>query len=236
MRNYIGAANSLIQSGARVDLVDQNGRTPVDWAVLKNAESVIDLLVAHGADQPAMARTPVNYSPSGTSVLETGIKAVDLFAPLVRGGHNGILTPHSNAGTFVLLTELLLRMNWLYGSQTICLGLDDETLTLRDIQLLIRDAGISDVVSVFFGNNTDSIEQRGAMLKLAMVKAKDLRAQGKEVFFLVLNHIALYEDFLARLKATSMKDAGITTIYFSDDTAGAEPKPLADLDAVIAFD
>jgi F-type H+-transporting ATPase subunit beta len=52
----------------------------------------------------------------------------------------------------------------------------------------------------------------------------------------VLNHIALYEAFVARLNADSSKGAGITTIYFGGDTVGAEPEVLADLDAVIALD
>jgi F-type H+-transporting ATPase subunit beta len=168
--------------------------------------------------------------------METGIKAIDLFAPLVRGGHNGILTPHSNVGTLVLVTELLLRMSALYGSHTICLGLDDEIFTSRDMQLLIGDAGINAAVSVVFGNVNDSVKRQSAMLELALAKAKDLQEQGKSVFFLVLNHIALYEAFVARLKATSKKDAGTTAIYFGGETVGAEPGLLADLDAVITFD
>ena len=128
-------------------------------------------------------------------------------------------------------------MNTPYGSQTICLGLDDENFTSRDFQLLSRDAGIADAVTAIFGKVNDSAKQRGAMLELALGKANDLQTQGKEVFFfLVLNHIALYEDFMARLKAISKKDAGKTTIYFGGETAGAEPKPLADLGAVITFD
>jgi F-type H+/Na+-transporting ATPase subunit beta len=234
MRNYCEAATSLLEAGARIDLADKNGRTPMNWAVLKNAESVIDLLVAHGAKQAAMAPLRERSSTPAAPMMETGIKTIDLFAPLVRDGHNGILTPHSNVGTFVFLTELLLRMNVLYGTRTVCLGLDDETFTSRDVQLLIRDTGISDVVSVIFGNISDSIEQRDKMLQMALAKAKDLRDQGKEVLFLVLNHIALYETFVARLNAISRK--GITTIYFGGDTVGAEPELLADLDAVITFD
>ena len=236
MRNYREAATALLEAGARSDLADKNGRTPMDWAVLKNSDSIIELLVAHGGDQPAIARTPERSPASAAPVMETGIKAIDLFAPLVRGGHNGILTPHSNVGTLVLMTELLLRMNTLYGSQTICLGLNDEMFTIRDMQLLIGDAGINDVVSVIFGNVNDSVEQQSAMLELALTKAKDLRGQGKDVLFLVLNHIALYEAFVARLNADSSKGAGITTIYFGGDTVGAEPEVLADLDAVITFD
>jgi len=127
-------------------------------------------------------------------------------------------------------------MNTPYGSQTICLGLDDENFTSRDFQLLSRDAGIADAVTAIFGKVNDSATQRGAMLELALGRANDLRAQGEEVFFLVLNHINLYEDLMARLKAISKKDAGITTIYFGGETAGAEPKPLVDLDVVITFD
>jgi RNA polymerase sigma factor (sigma-70 family) len=174
--------------------------------------------------------------PVSTIKKHSGIKAIDLFAPLVRGGQNGILTPHSNVGALVLLTELVLRMDALYGSRTLCLGLDDEIFKSRDLQLLIRDAGISDVVSVIFGNVNDSAHERSAMLNLAIAKAKDLRAEGKEVLFLVMNRIDLYEDLLAQLKAIPGKDAGITTLYFGAETAGAESAALANLDAVIGFD
>jgi F-type H+-transporting ATPase subunit beta len=237
MRNSRKAAAVLVEAGARIDLADKNGRTPMDWAVLKNAASIIELLIARGADQPAIiVRTPERSSAAATFVMETGIKAIDLFAPLVRGGRNGILTPHSNVGTFVLLTELVLRMNQLYGCHTICLGLDDENFTSRDFQLLARDAGIADVVAAIFGKVNDSAEQRRAMFEVALERAKDLRAQGAEVAFLIMNQITLYEELVARLKASSRKDAATTTIYFGDDTAGAEPALLTDLDTVISFD
>lgn len=236
MRSDLGAANMLIEAGARVRLADKNGRTPMDWAVLKNAQSVIELLVAHGAEQAALAPVPGKSSTPAAPVIETGIKIIDLFAPLVRGGHNGILTPHTNVGSLVVLTELPLRMDAIYGCRTICLGLNDEIFTSRDMQLLAGDAGINNIVSVTFGNVNDSVEEQRAMLDQALARANDLRDQEKEVLFLVLNNIALFEAFVSRLKAISKKAAGMTIIYFGGDTAGAEPKSLADLDAVIAFD
>jgi F-type H+-transporting ATPase subunit beta len=104
------------------------------------------------------------------------------------------------------------------------------------MQLLLGEAGLSDVVSVIFGNVNDSIEEQRAMLDQALARANDLREQGKDVLFLVMNHLALYEAFLARIKATSNQDTGITTIYFAADTVGAEPELLTHLDAVITFD
>lgn len=236
MRNCTGAAEALIEAGAGVDLIDKNGRTPMDWAVLKSAESVIEILVAHGAQHPATRSAPERLSAPTTNVMETGIKAIDLFAPLMRGGYTGILTPHSNIGSLVLLCEIISRMNTLYGCRTICLGFDDENFTSRDFHLLSRDAGISDVLSVIFGNANDSAAQRGAMLDQALVQANALRAQGTEVLFTVMNHTALYHDLTAQLDSISTKDSRITIIYFGAETVGAEPKSLADLDAVVGFD
>ena len=236
MQNYRNSATVLLDAGARFDLVDKNGRTPLDWAILKNAENVIEVLVVQGAEQTAIAPVSKRSFPSAAPMLETGIKIIDLFAPLVRGGHNAILTPHTNVGALVLLTELLLRMNRTYGSQTICLGLDDENFTNRDFSLLSMDAGIADATSAIFGEVNESAEQRRAISELALAKADDLQAHGKAIIFLVLNHIDLYEDFMARFEAISKNDVGIATLYFGGETVRAEPKPLANLDAVIAFD
>jgi len=103
------------------------------------------------------------------------------------------------------------------------------------MQLLLGEAGLNNVVSVIFGNINDSIEAQRAMLDQALARANDLREQGKDVLFLVLNHLALYEAFVARLDANSKNDSGITTLYFGAETAGAEPELLAHLDAMITF-
>jgi len=208
----------------------------MNWAVLKNAESIIELLVARGTESSTIARKREKFPAPVPPLMETGIKTIDLLAPFVHGGRNGILTPLSNVGTMVVVTELVLRINALYGAQTICLGLDDEIFTSSDMQLLAADAGINDVVSVIFGNVNDSLDQRSAMLELALAKAEELREQGREGLFLVLNHVALYEAFVSRLDTNSKKGTGLTTIYFGGDTVGAEPEVLADLDAVITFD
>jgi RNA polymerase sigma factor (sigma-70 family) len=236
MRNNNRAANALIEAGAQIDVPDKNGRTPIDWAVSKNARSSVELLTKHGAEHPATAKVPEAVPAGAASLLETGIKAIDLFAPLVRGGHNGILTPYSNVGALVLLGELVHRMGSLYGARTICLGLDDEVFTSRDVQLLFREAGVGEIVTVIFGHIDDSAEDREQVLKTALTKAAALRAEGREVFFLVFNNVALYEVVAPRLKAMSRQDAGMTALYFGDESAGAEPEPLADLDAVIGFD
>ncbi len=46
---------------------------------------------------------------AGASVIETGIKVVDLFAPLVRGGTAGLVAP-TDVGQMVMVAELLRRL------------------------------------------------------------------------------------------------------------------------------
>jgi F0F1-type ATP synthase beta subunit len=104
------------------------------------------------------------------------------------------------------------------------------------MQLLLGEAGLNNDVSVIFSNVNDSANRQREMMELALAQAKDLQNRGKEVLFLVINHIAFYEVFLAKLKAASNKGAGATTVYFGADTVGAEPELLAGLDAVITFD
>ena len=237
MRNYDGVAKILLEAGAQIDLTDKMNRTPMDWAALKGFQSTIELLLGRRAER-WVARSKVEGSPGLAGLfLETGIKAIDLFAPLVRGGQVGILTPHTNVGSFVVLTELLLRMHTLHGCETICLGLGDENFTSRDMRLLIADAGIRPFVSLIFGNVDDSLERRRAILEEALTKANDLRRDGKEFLFLVLHHLALYEALVTEgLAGASIKDAATTTIYFGGETVGAEPAILTDLDSMITFD
>jgi F-type H+-transporting ATPase subunit beta len=47
---------------------------------------------------------------SGTKMIETGIKVLDLFAPIVRGGTVGSLTARQGLGQFVMMAELFYRV------------------------------------------------------------------------------------------------------------------------------
>lgn len=46
---------------------------------------------------------------SGVRMIETGVKALDLLAPVVRGGTVGFVA-RPNMGQLVMLAELMLRM------------------------------------------------------------------------------------------------------------------------------
>jgi F-type H+-transporting ATPase subunit beta len=78
-----------------------NGKIPVGRAEIRTlvalaslAGCTLDELVLRGA---------------GVGLIETGIKVLDLFAPLVRGGTAGLVA-RQGVGQFVILAELLRRL------------------------------------------------------------------------------------------------------------------------------
>jgi F-type H+/Na+-transporting ATPase subunit beta len=64
-------------------------------------------------------------------MIETGIRVIDLFAPLTRGGKIGFVA-RPGMGQLVLLAEIFHRMN-LKGYQTVFIKPEEESLGLIDV-------------------------------------------------------------------------------------------------------
>ena len=76
------------------------------------------ILAADGSVRTAPSQSnPVHKSdgqalaPATSSMLATGIKFIDLLAPLARGGQNGIFTPLAGVGLMVVMGQLIHSMS-----------------------------------------------------------------------------------------------------------------------------
>jgi F-type H+-transporting ATPase subunit beta len=235
MRNSGEAARLLLEAGARADMRDKSGRTAMDWAAVNRAERVMERLIGHGSGAAPTLSSEAS-APGSAFFLETGIKAIDLFAPLVRGGTNGILTPHTGVGSLVVLGEIVHRMDGLYGGRTVCLGFDDERFTGRDMQLLLQEVGVTDVATVCFGAADDGVDQRLEIVREALRQIDKIRTEGREVLLLAQSRVRLFAAGAVDIDAKLTRGADLTVIYWGEETVGAEPEPLARLDAAVTFD
>jgi F-type H+-transporting ATPase subunit beta len=236
MRNSGEAARVLLEAGARADARDKSGRTAMDWATINRAESVIKRLIAGGGEPTQIAASTGKSAPGTESFLETGIKAIDLFAPLARGGENGFLTPHTGVGCLVVLGEVIHRMDAVYGGRTVCLGFDDEHFTGRDMQLLLQEVGVTDVATVCFAATDDGVEQRLETVREALRQIDKVRGGDREVLLVAQTRIRLFAAGAAEIDTKLSQQAGLTVIYWGEETVGAEPEPLTHLDAAVTFD
>jgi RNA polymerase sigma factor (sigma-70 family) len=230
IRNWPEMVDLLLAQGAATAVSDSNGRTPLDWAVAKNlpalARKLSDSADLTWPDPPTPAAT--------TTIWETGIKLLDLLAPLRWGGRNGLFSPLSGVGVDVMLGELIHCLATHYDGVTVQLGLGHGDFTAESRALQWRNLGVADHVELFFGDEKDSPARRRHLVQQGVKRALEL-AQAQPVLLLVYTHLALSDGVMALLDETN-EVSNITTLFAGIESVGAEPPALADLDAAFTFD
>lgn len=199
-----------------------------------------------GADPLDEALTLPIYRPatfSQSPILATGLKIIDLFAPLKRGGHNALLSPMSGLGRMVLLSQLVYSMHTLHNGYTVCLGLERRGYTAQDMLLYWRQNGaepqwMSERIVNVFAHSRDGAEEKLRAAETGLTIAEAFRSEGHAVLLLVDAELTMSEGVAAYLKANTAATptAAITTLYWGDYTVGYEPPPLTGLDAALALE
>ena len=192
---------------------------------------------------PAPKGAPVEPVPQASTLfaeplLETGIKIVDLFAPIKRGGSAGVFTPLPGVGKFVLLAQLIQNFTEIYSGYAVCIGLEEAAYTAESLMLAWRDWGIDQRCVNVFGKIEQPPSGRIQAAETGLAIAENFRNQGNEVLLLVDANLGLSEgvmDYL-RTNASSTSRARITTLVYGDQSVGALPEPLDRLDSAVTFD
>ncbi|NCO10418.1 F0F1 ATP synthase subunit beta [Candidatus Saccharibacteria bacterium] len=121
-----------------------------------------------------------------TEVLETGIKVVDLIAPLIKGGKAGLFAG-AGVGKTVLITELINNIAKFHSGNSVFAGVGERTREGNDLYYEMEEAGVLDKTSLVFGQMN---EPPGARLRVALsglTMAEAFRDEGKDVLFFVDN-------------------------------------------------
>jgi F-type H+-transporting ATPase subunit beta len=245
MRNNPRAVELLLAREA-TSSGDSQGRTPLDWAVLKNAAAAIGLLAGpprphspgmpgHEARAGQPATRPEAARPRPAAVIfETGLKIVDLLAPFRRGGHNGVFTPRSGLGKMVVLNHLIYVAAASYGGQAVWAGIEDGPFNQDGLKLSLREWGLDEKMTTVFVREGESGATRRQSAQIALAAAKEICGQAGEGLLLIDSALARAEAVLPLLQGHGLPN--LTLVYFGQDTLGAEPEPFDALDAAVTFD
>lgn len=266
MRGHYEIAADLIKRGARPDAADSRGRSPIDWAHLKGHHALIPVLggdeappvsTETGVQVPRMISLPdvkgvkIIGEPSqlllpeqesgflGSSVLETGIKIVDLLAPIPRGGRVGVFTPLPGVGKLVILGQIISNLARQHGGCALCLGIEDGSYTAENLRLAWREWGVDKQTILVFGEKDDGEGIWDRVIETGISIAEKLRDAGREVLLIIDVPPNYTEDLLVKTSIVDFPDlskAGVTQIFMGDFSAGALPDVYAGLDGVITFD
>jgi len=121
-----------------------------------------------------------------SEVLETGIKAIDLVAPLIKGGKAGLFAG-AGVGKTVLITELINNIAKFHSGNSVFAGVGERTREGNDLYYEMEEAGVLDKTSLVFGQMN---EPPGARLRVALsglTMAEAFRDEGKDVLLFVDN-------------------------------------------------
>jgi len=139
-------------------------------------------------------RRPIHRPPPPLSVrrhslefLETGVKVIDLLAPLARGGKAGLIGG-AGVGKTMLLQELIRTTTHTHGGAAVFAGVGERTREGNDLWLEMQQTGALEHSALVFGQMNDAPGNRFRVALTALTMAEYFRdVEGKEVMFLVDN-------------------------------------------------
>ena len=129
---------------------------------------------------------PLTEQSNKTEILETGIKVVDLIAPLAKGGKAGLFAG-AGVGKTVLITELINNIAKFHSGNSVFAGVGERTREGNDLYYEMEEAGVLDKTSLVFGQMN---EPPGARLRVALsglAMAETFRDEGKDVLLFIDN-------------------------------------------------
>ncbi len=140
-------------------------------------------------------RAPIHKDPPAfkeqstkAEVFETGIKAVDLMTPFIKGGKVGLFGG-AGVGKTVLIQELIRNVASEHGGYSVFAGVGERVREGNDLYYEMKESGVLDKTALVFGqmNEVPGARARVALTGLAMAEEFRDEEGGKDVLFFMDN-------------------------------------------------
>ncbi len=168
---------------------------PVGEAALGRMFNVIgDPIDGLEATSKDVARLPIHRDPPPFSqqstkaeVFETGIKAVDLLAPFIKGGKVGLFGG-AGVGKTVLIQELIHNVASEHGGYSVFAGVGERVREGNDLYHEMKESGVLDKTALVFGQMNEVPGARARVALSGLTMAEAFRDEGgKDVLFFMDN-------------------------------------------------
>lgn len=111
-------------------------------------------------------------------VFETGIKVIDLLAPMAQGGVSGILAD-AGVGQQVIVEEITQHITSRNSkSAMICLSMDESSYKTSELMNVIHEGGLESHMVMIFEQTTDSDAEVQRLAQAGLTVAAYFQAQG----------------------------------------------------------
>ena len=152
------------------DPIDELG--PVDaehrWAIHREAPSFVE-------------------QETSPSILETGIKVVDLLEPYARGGKTGLFGG-AGVGKTVIIQELIHNIAKQHGGYSVFCGVGERTREGNDLWNEMKESGVLDKAALIYGQMNEPPGARQRVALSGLTCAEYFRdEEGRDVLLFVDN-------------------------------------------------
>src|SRR3989344_2603752 len=156
--------------------------------------------VAKDVKRLPIHRQPPSFTRQSTKaeLFETGIKAVDLLAPFIKGGKVGLFGG-AGVGKTVLIQELIHNVASEHGGYSVFAGVGERVREGNDLYHEMKESGVLEKTALVFGqmNEVPGARARVALSGLTMAEAfrdevgnpstSSGRGRGRDVLFFMDN-------------------------------------------------
>lgn len=167
---------------------------PVGQAALGRMFNVIGEAIDKKPAPQNATRKPIHQAPPAfaeqatrAEVFETGIKAVDLMTPFIKGGKVGLFGG-AGVGKTVLITELIHNVASEHGGYSVFAGVGERVREGNDLYHEMADSGVLDKTALVFGQMNEVPGARARIALAGLTMAEAFRDEGgKDVLFFMDN-------------------------------------------------
>lgn len=199
LENHVVRCLSMLPtSGLKLGLsVKDTGdvlKVPVGTELLGRIVNVFGQPIDRRGPIKAQKYLPIHVaSPSfatvqpASSIIETGIKAIDFFTPFIKGGKIGFFGG-AGVGKTQLVTEIIHNTTIKHGTKSVFAGVGERTREATDLYLTLEETHVFENVAVILGQMNEYPAMRFRTPLTAVTVAEYLRdLTGKEVLLFIDN-------------------------------------------------
>ncbi|WP_250830576.1 F0F1 ATP synthase subunit beta [Marinobacter sediminum] len=131
---------------------------------------------------------PLSDRTTSTEIFETGIKAIDLLAPMERGGKSGMFGG-AGVGKTVLINELINNMAEQYEGISLFCGIGERMREAEEMYSAMQESGVIDKAILVYGQMNEPPGARFRVGHSALTVAEYFRDVVKRDVLLLIDNV-----------------------------------------------
>jgi len=183
-------------------------KVPVGEATLGRIMNVLgDGIDFEGSDVASKERWSIHRSAPtfeelapAQEILETGIKVIDLMAPIAKGGKVGLFGG-AGVGKTVNMMELINNIAKAHGGYSVFAGVGERTREGNDFYYEMKESGVLDKVALVYGQMNEPPGNRLRVALTGLTMAEYFRDEGRDVLIFIDN---IYRYSLAGVEVSAL--------------------------------